>query len=473
MKYIINILLLIFLMHFGNAQNSNEIPVSELKGDSLNVYNILKKSIKLSATDSTNIHFLPVMTIFLKNDRICFETYFYDKGIRNSWNYATATYFGRLSFEKRHMIPEKEDLSEYVITEADVESEIIPSTFKFSVRSKNEVLIVEESKKPIVKSSDSYFIKAEFYRKTYKNMVDTSIYNFINEDSIDKSNYYFLCTKDYAMLKIKDKFGFISNTNEVIMPFNKNSITHYEQGFLVKEDSIHYFYDPIKKKKVSKTYDRIFLNKIRFYDESLLSIINGFHLVERDNSFNLLNYDNEEMLSKNYQSIDVLGPNKKNQYVLFVKTNDTRFDLIDLYTQDIIRSGEFMQLVGGQIIVKEKNKYGIINTDNDIMLENKYDEIIAQIKFINRVPVRLKEKWALYVTHKSEFVTEFKYSSIIVAGEFMIVSENDKYGVIDSDGKIKLPIEFDKIDFDSEKRIYTALKGETIDKYNRVLKKIK
>ena len=476
MKYLISILLIFILINCVEAQNNDFRTVSELKGDSLQVYNLLKKSIKLSSTDSTRIHFLPMINIFVKEERLYFETYFYDKDIRNSWNYATATNLGQLSLEKRHLLPERENLNGYDIVESTESTELEPksisSTFKFSVKLKNRVLLVEESQKPILNESNSYYIKAVFYKKVYKNIVDKSIYNFINEDSIGENNYYFLSTKEYAILKIKDKYGFINNENDIIMPFNKNKITYYEQGFLVQEDSIQYFYDPIKEKKVTKDYDKIFINRIRFYNEGGLSIKYGYHLVERNNSYNLLNNLNEEMLSNNYKSINGLGHNKKKQYILFVKKNDGGFNLIDLYTQDIIRSGEFMQIAGGLIVTKENNKYGIVNTDNDIILKNKYDEIIVQNDNIARLPIKLKNKWALFVTHKHKFVTEFKYSSIIVAGEHMIVSENGKYGIINSDGKTKLLIEYDEIKYNSKKSIYTAIKGKTEEKYNIMLKKI-
>jgi hypothetical protein len=282
-----------------------------------------------------------------------------------------------------------------------------------------------------------------------------------------------LCAKEYAILKIKDKFGFINKDNEVIMPFNKNKITYYKQGFLIEEDAVQYFYDPIKGKKVTKDYDKIIVNKIRFLDKSLLNIINGYHLVERNNSFNLLNYSNEEVFSTNYQDIKGLGENKKKQYVLLVKNNDNSFQLIDLYTQDIIRSEKFMQSAGGRIVVKKNNKYGVINIDNDFVLENKYDEILCQKgrEHIVRLPVRLKDKWALYITHKSEFVTDFIYSSMSVAGEFMIVTKNNKYGIIDAQGTIKFPIKYDKIEFDPETSLYIVVKGETEELYNRMLRK--
>ena len=117
MKKRISILILILLVSFSNAQNPNELPVSTLKGDSLTVYNLLKKSIKLSAVDSTAIHFLPTITIYTKKNNVYFETYFYDTNIRNSWNSSSATNLGRLSFEKRHLPAKKEEVTESFIME--------------------------------------------------------------------------------------------------------------------------------------------------------------------------------------------------------------------------------------------------------------------------------------------------------------------------------------------------------------------
>ena len=474
MKYLIPIITFIFFINWVKAQEANEIPVSALQGDSLVVYNLLKKSIKLTVDDSTYIHFLPIVTIAIKENYITFETYFYDKDINNRYNYASATKLGGLRFEKSHFFPEKEVYGDGTVMIQDSKvSRRVPATFKFSVNFKRSTLFLEESKTPIIKSSESYLIKADYYTKSYKNLVDYSIYHYIAKDSITDDNYYFLCTQNYAMLKQNGKFGFINSKNEVILPADKKLIRHYEQGFYVVEDSIQYFYDPVTNKKLTKEYQSIMLDKIRFYDKGGLTIVNGFHLVELDNKFNLLNYDNEELLSTNFLSIEDLKYNKNKQYLVLVKNNDGSFSLIDLFTEEIIRTEKFMQYAGRQIVIMDNDKYGIITKENTTVLETKYDEIIVVSPHIIRLPVRLKNKWALYITDESEFVTEFTYDSIMVAGQFFIVSKKGKYGVLHYDGSLWLPLEYDLITSDIHKTRYTAVKGNTEETYNGLLRKIK
>ncbi len=108
------------------------------------------------------------------------------------------------------------------------------------------------------------------------------------------------------------------------------------------------------------------------------------------------------------------------------------------------------------LIVKkddEKNKYGAIDPNGNTILEPKYDKINYQSKTGDFL-VEVSEKFGIISSNKQTKV-QIIYSSIETLdsdlGLYIVKNEKNKYGVIDTNGNIKIYIENDEIGMDISK----------------------
>ena len=101
----------------------------------------------------------------------------------------------------------------------------------------------------------------------------------------------------------------------------------------------------------------------------------------------------------------------------------------------------------------EKNKYGAIDPNGNVILEPKYDKINYQSKTGDFL-VEVSEKFGIISSSKQTKV-QIIYSSIenldSELGLYIVKNENNKYGVIDTNGNIKIYIENDEIGMDISK----------------------
>lgn len=117
-----------------------------------------------------------------------------------------------------------------------------------------------------------------------------------------------------------------------------------------------------------------------------------------------------------------------------------------------------------QLVVKsDKNKYGVIDTSGNIVLEVKYDDI-EYLPNTGDFLVKSNEKYGV-VSKTKETKIQIIYDSIELMdsdAQLYLVSKDKKYGVVDFNGKTKIYIENDEIGIDISKFAQNGIKNNYI-----------
>lgn len=116
------------------------------------------------------------------------------------------------------------------------------------------------------------------------------------------------------------------------------------------------------------------------------------------------------------------------------------------------------------LIVKKDQKYGVIDVSGNIILEPKYDNI-TYLSNTGDFLVESNKKVGI-LSSKKETKVQIMYNSIELmdsdAGLYLVKNDNNKYGVIDIKGNIKIYIENDEIGIDTSKFSSNNIKNKYI-----------
>lgn len=133
-------------------------------------------------------------------------------------------------------------------------------------------------------------------------------------------------------------------------------------------------------------------------------------------------------------------------------------EISDMYVnQTAISQNNFL------IVKSDKEKYGVITTSGDAVLEAKYDDI-EYLPHTGDFLVKSNEKYGI-VSKTKETKVQIIYDSIKLMdsdSQLYVVSKENKYGVIDFNGKTKIYIENDEIGVDSSKFSENGIKNNYI-----------
>lgn len=106
-------------------------------------------------------------------------------------------------------------------------------------------------------------------------------------------------------------------------------------------------------------------------------------------------------------------------------------------------------IVYGIIVVNDGEKYGVIDTEGQIIIGFKYNQIVFDEKNERFIAIDNSNHYGVINT-KGEIKIPFKYENIIIMQYdplLYIVKQNGKYGVLDKDGKEFIKIEYDRIGY--------------------------
>lgn len=146
----------------------------------------------------------------------------------------------------------------------------------------------------------------------------------------------------------------------------------------------------------------------------------GFIIKNEEGKYGVVNYSGETVLTPDYESVLKVHGND-----LYVVTKSGKQVLVKNDGNEILTTGfdaitAILKNQENGIIVKNNNKYGVIKTTGDVIIEAKYDD--------------LKEA----------------KSGILIA------KENGKYGVINLEGNTKVEFKYNSITYNEVANIYIA-----------------
>lgn len=116
------------------------------------------------------------------------------------------------------------------------------------------------------------------------------------------------------------------------------------------------------------------------------------------------------------------------------------------------------------VVKNQKDKYGAIKVDGNVLLEPKYDEILYQYEFQNFI-VKSNDKYGI-IDSNGQIKIPIIYNSLDILDRkselYIVKNERNKYGVVDKNGNVKINIENDEIGIDITKFKENNIKSKYI-----------
>ena len=181
--------------------------------------------------------------------------------------------------------------------------------------------------------------------------------------------------------------------------------------------------------------------------------------VQKNNKYGIVNYDGKSLLATEYDDIRTLKG--ASDSIIIIKdgkmgiSNGLGEIIIKPEYKNILPLGE--NATGGYIVVDENNKYGVVGRNKKVIIQPKYTdikEVAGNDKYIVK-----DGNWKL-VNGKSDVLTEGSFDDIVGINESNLVAIKDnKYGVIDTGGKTKIPYEYNYLEY-AFSNYYIAYKSD-------------
>ncbi|MCR5186129.1 MAG: WG repeat-containing protein [Clostridia bacterium] len=307
------------------------------------------------------------------------------------------------------------------------------------------------------------------------------------------------------------KWGVIDNNGDIVLNCEYDNmviIPDKSQSIFVVIDGINFDTEKYTTRIINEKGDTIIQgytdamplensnNTETWYEENVLRFSNA-------GKYGLIDFRGNIVIDPLYDNIEVVPGIKKSLYI----EKDGKKGLINSTTGEIIIEPQYSEIISctdrhetGYIVKDDKNKYGLIMTDKNQILECKYDEIkrvasdnyycaregqkLEIINLLGQVVldknfddvselnadnfVIIKDGKYGVISTSGDTVIEAKYEDIKYTFQNnYIIKENGKYGIIDSSGAIKVPVSYMNISYIKEANFFEAeredLKTDIID----------
>lgn len=182
---------------------------------------------------------------------------------------------------------------------------------------------------------------------------------------------------------------------------------------------------------------------------------------ERDGKIGLINLEGKEISKPVYDSIDAL-PYKEGE--LLVKQND-KFGVINIKGNELVKAEYDQIAVDGYFVENEGYKYagyivsettengyryGYVDINGKLVIETEYNDLsrIANIKKNDEVYLLVAKDGRYGVLKNGTQLIPNEYQSIQYdeTNDIYVVEKNKKYGVLSSEGKELIPVQYNEID---------------------------
>lgn len=202
-----------------------------------------------------------------------------------------------------------------------------------------------------------------------------------------------------------------------------------------------------KNTQIYSNYDKVEVlynhdeNNNLWYEENALK-------VQKDGKYGLINLDGKELLACTYDAIDVIQNTKS----VYITTLNSQKGLVD-NKGNIIIDNKYSEITSltekyenGFIVKNAQGKYGIINYDKTIGLEEIYDDI-KNIYGNSMYVVKEANAWKI-VNNAGETFLENKFEDVKeINKENIIVKINGKYGVVNLQSEEQIPASYDDLSY--------------------------
>ncbi|WP_304407884.1 WG repeat-containing protein [Bacteroides acidifaciens] len=287
---------------------------------------------------------------------------------------------------------------------------------------------------PSLVSKNIYILDIQIYTYT-NNEVSTErdSANGQNEDN-NKSGDEEIWT---VFFDEKQKAGFGNSNGEVFIPAQFEDARSFSEGLAgIKIDGRWGFIDKTGTVVIPCAYDKVslFKNGNSVVDESCIE--DG---KQRTRQY-LIDYTGKRITSL-YDEIDFFRDNRA-----LIKIND-KYGFVDRHGSEVIPPVYDSALCysDGYAAIRYNGKWGVIDMDGKEVINAEYNEI--EPSDYNLVAVLKNGKWG-YLNMNGERITKFEFddADAFDGCEYTYVEKNDLCGMIDTIGRLIIPVKYDELD---------------------------
>lgn len=202
-----------------------------------------------------------------------------------------------------------------------------------------------------------------------------------------------------------------------------------------------------KKEQLYKNYDKVEVIYNQDSDNRLWYESNVLK-VQKDGKYGLINLEGKELLTCTQDKIEPILGTKS----VFVTEVNNQKGLVDSMGKVIIENKyqEITSLTNqyenGFIVKNEQGKYGVINYDSTVAIQEKYDAI--QNVYGNQMYVVKEGNIWKVVNTKGETFIENRFEEVKeINGEDIVIKVDGKYGLINTKAEEKLPAIYDNLTY--------------------------
>ncbi|HFC01119.1 MAG TPA: WG repeat-containing protein, partial [Phaeodactylibacter sp.] len=246
--------------------------------------------------------------------------------------------------------------------------------------------------------------------------------------------------------------GFRKNKKWGLADFDGNIIAYpkYDEIELLEND---FFQTKINGKLGIMTLDgeEILANKvdaIEIYNPRLL-------FFQKNKKWGAVNHKGQQLIRPSFQSFFMLSDN----FIKLISNN--RAYLYSVANEKIITKGQYESYFSfsqKKVLCKNNRKLGLIDWLGNELLSVKYDEIQAYGK--NQFRANIQGKWGVVSTGDKVIIPfEYEYITPLKSG-ICVVKKNQKWGVLNFEGKEQVQAIFDKIKIENNQA--KAYQGEVL-----------
>lgn len=287
------------------------------------------------------------------------------------------------------------------------------------------------------------------------------IYHIIEEQGKD---YKIETVKqyNYFVLKKENQYGVIDTTGNIVVEpeYTEVKIPNPEKAVFVCYQGETTRVLNERKKVILDQYDKVQPIRLEnissdlMYEKSILTY-------EKDGKYGLINFEGKEITKAIYDEISSL-PYKEGE--LLVKQND-KYGIINIKGNQIIEiaydeikvDGYYTEennyrYAGYIVLIKtqEGYRYGYLNAKGKEILETEYNQIyrVTEIEDKDSEYLICAKNGQYGIAKKQEIIVGNDYQSIQydATNQVFIVEKSKKYGVINLEGKLIVPVQYKQID---------------------------
>lgn len=333
----------------------------------------------------------------------------------------------------------------------------------------------------LLQESDTLTSKSREEANKYFAVYTEEKWGVINQkgDFIIKPNYdemIIVPDKNKALFAYTYDVNYNDGTykTKIINEKNEAQFTEYEQvEFVTNHDSANvlWYENNVIKVKSNGKYGLINFEGRELlkceYDkiEPLLGVKNTF-LITKDNKVGVSDNFGNIIVEAKYKEVKRIEADNKKEFIIIDENDKCGVALPDKTIALECKYSSIKPLTENNVyVVKEEEKWKIVNGNNSINIDFDFDDVIDMS---TEYYIIKKESKCGVINKKGETILETEYNDILFSyGDNFIVQKDKKYGVINSNKEEKLKIEYESIVYRKDAEIFEITKEEEIHIYDK------